>query len=316
MAPKSREHVTSDIESSDDEGIKNLDYKPPRDFTLHKAKKHTTSVFDVDEAVKHELWLIRVPEGVSNEDLATMSISLPSSTKPKSSKDIEPLGTLKKKETSFNSSSSTTIKYQLQTVAPDSGVASEMLALQPLIPDASKGGRLVQAPLGVHHHLALVASTSIPSGATLGEEILARPIPKREQPEGLKARFQFTGAETHISGNKAPKSGKKFAQAWPEMLEKRKRTLENDAELNRKRKAAMEAEARGDEHEETEEVEEEAAEESQAEEQEEEEEEVEAQPSPAKKRKGEDMEVEGVEEKKSKKEKKDKKEKKEKKNKD
>ncbi|KAG0251014.1 hypothetical protein BGZ95_007014, partial [Linnemannia exigua] len=55
MAPKSREHVNSDIESSDDEGIKNLDYKPPRDFTLHKAKKHTASVFDVDEAAKHEL---------------------------------------------------------------------------------------------------------------------------------------------------------------------------------------------------------------------------------------------------------------------
>ncbi|OAQ26599.1 hypothetical protein K457DRAFT_684474 [Linnemannia elongata AG-77] len=292
MAPKSRENVTSDIESSDDEGIKSLDYKPPRDFSLHTAKKHTHSVFDVDEASKHELWLIRVPEGVSNEDLETMSITLPPSTKPTTSKETTTLGSLKKKEISAYSSATTTIKYHLQTVSPESGIAGEMLSLQPLIPAANKGGRLLQAPNGVHQHLALVASTSIPSGQTLGEEILSRPIPKREQPEGLKQRFQFAGTDSPVPGAKLSGSGKKFAAEWLKTLEKREREAEEEAEKKRQKEleAAMEDE--------------------------------ESQPSPAKKRKGEDMEVDGTEEKKikkekkEKKEKKDKKEKKEKKNKD
>ncbi|KAF8946304.1 hypothetical protein BGZ47_000850 [Haplosporangium gracile] len=318
MAPKSRENINSDIESSDDEGIKNLDYKPPRDFSLYKAKKHTTSVFDVDEAAKHELWLIRVPEGVSNEDLTTMSITLPSSTKPTTSKETTTLGSLKKKETSAYSSATTTIKYHLQTVAPDSGIAGEMLSLQPLIPDASKGGRLVQAPFGVHQHLALVASTTIPSGQTLGEEILSRPIPKREQPEGLKQRFQFTGSESPVPGAKLSGSGKKFAAGWLKTLDKRAREAEEEEE--KKRQKALEAAMEDDEElEEIVAVEETGEEQKEKEQEEEEEEEEESQPSPAKKRKGEDMEVDGAEEKKAKKEKKekkDKKDKKEKKNKD
>ncbi|KAH7028701.1 hypothetical protein BKA57DRAFT_479213 [Linnemannia elongata] len=314
MAPKSRENVTSDIESSDDEGIKSLDYKPPRDFSLHTAKKHTHSVFDVDEASKHELWLIRVPEGVSNEDLETMSITLPPSTKPTTSKETTTLGSLKKKEISAYSSATTTIKYHLQTVSPESGIAGEMLSLQPLIPAANKGGRLLQAPNGVHQHLALVASTSIPSGQTLGEEILSRPIPKREQPEGLKQRFQFAGTDSPVPGAKLSGSGKKFAAEWLKTLEKREREAEEEAEKKRQK----ELEAAMEDEEELEEIA--AAEEAvEEQEQEEEEEEEESQPSPAKKRKGEDMEVDGTEEKKvkkEKKEKKDKKEKKEKKNKD
>lgn len=274
---------------------------------MHKAKKHTISVFDVDEAAKHELWLIRVPEGVTNEDLATMSLTLPPSTKPTTSKETTTIGSLKKKETSPYSSVSTTYKYHLQTVAPDSGIAGEMFSLQPLIPDATKGGRLVQAPFGVHQHLALVASTSIPSGQTLGEEILSRPIPQREQPEGLKQRFQFAGSESPAPGTKLSGSGKKFAAAWLKTLDKRAREAEEEAE--RKRQKDLEAAMEDDE-----ELEEIVAIE-EAEEQEQEDEEA-PQPSPAKKRKGEDMEVDGSEEKKAKKEKKDKKDKKEKKNKD
>ncbi|KAF9538485.1 hypothetical protein EC957_006718 [Mortierella hygrophila] len=310
MAPKSRENVNSDIESSDDEGIKSLDYKPPRDFSLHTAKKHAHSVFDVDEASKHELWLIRVPEGVSNEDLETMSITLPPSTKPTTSKETTTLGSLKKKETSAYSSATTTIKYHLQTVSPDSGIAGEMLSLQPLIPAANKGGRLLQAPNGVHQHLALVASTSIPSGQTLGEEILSRPIPKRDQPEGLKQRFQFAGADSPAPGAKLSGSGKKFAAEWLKTLEKRASEAEEEAEKKRQKEleAAMEDDEELEEIATVEETEEQL-------EEEQEQEEEESQPSPAKKRKGEDMEVDGSEEKKVKKEKKDKK-KKEKKNKD
>ena len=236
-----------------------------------------------------------------------MSITLPPSTKPTTSKETTTLGSLKKKETSAYSSATTTIKYHLQTVSPDSGIAGEMLQLQPLIPAANKGGRLLQAPNGVHQHLALVASTSIPSGQTLGEEILSRPIPKREQPEGLKQRFQFAGTDSPVSGAKLSGSGKKFAAEWLKTLEKRAREAEEEAEKKRQKdlQAAMEDD---EELEETAAVDE--AEEQLEEEQEEEEE---SQPSPAKKRKGEDMEVDGAEEKKVKKEKKDKKEKKEKK---
>ncbi|KAG0209051.1 hypothetical protein BGX28_000151 [Mortierella sp. GBA30] len=315
MAPKSRETVHSDIESSDDEGvIKNLDYKPPKGFSVHKAKKHSVSVFDVDETVKHDLWLIRVPEGVSNEDLATMSITLPA-TSASSNSSHEPvsLGSLKKKEISMTSSSSTTIKYQLQTVSPDSGFAGEMLSLQALVPDSSKGGRLVQAPMGIHQHLALVAQPTIPSGKPLADEILARPIPKREQPEGLKMRFKFSGMDTQVPGAKLSGSGKKFAEQWAKTLEKRQR--EQEEELLRAQQAE-EAELAEDEEAEAaeaiaEEVDLDTEEIAAAEE---EKEEV-AETVPAKKRKSEHAEVDGEGEKKVKKEKREKKEKKDKKDK-
>ncbi|GJJ67902.1 hypothetical protein EMPS_00248 [Entomortierella parvispora] len=324
MAPKSKEHVVSDSESSGDEGtIKNLDYKPPRDFSLYKSKKHTASVFDTDEAAKHELWLIRVPEGVSNEDLATMTINLPpksssslAQSSSKSSHDSSEapvtLGTLKKKETSTSSSSSTTIKYHLQTVSADSGFAGEMLSLNALVPDSSKGGRLVQAPLGVHHHLALVAQASIPSGAPLAEEILSRPIPKREQPEGLKMRFKVSGFDTQVPGAKLSGSGKAFAAKWAVTLEKRRKE-EEEALL----RAQQEAEESDAENEEEEEAAAESAEEamdttpvsadSEAVEAEEEEP---VQEAPAKKRKVDSADASAVEQKKSKKEKKEKKDKK------
>ncbi|KAG9322458.1 hypothetical protein KVV02_003184 [Mortierella alpina] len=308
MSPKSRETVHSDIESSDDEGvIKNLDYKPPKGFTVHRAKKHTTSVFDVDETVQHELWLIRVPEGVSNEDLASMSITLPPTTPSKESDESFTLGTLKKKETSSSTNTSSTTKYQLRTVPTDSGFAGEMLALQPLVPDSSKGGRLVQAPLGIRHHLALVAQPTIPSGEPLADEILSRPIPKREQPEGLKMRFKFSGMETQVPGVKLSGSGKKFAEQWAKTLEKRQREQEED--LIRAQQAEAE-EAVEDEDQVEAEAEEDvvATEEAQ--------EAPETSSAPAKKRKNEQAEVDGEDEKKVKKEKKSKKEKRDKEKKD
>ncbi|KAF9318349.1 hypothetical protein BG003_011362 [Podila horticola] len=300
---KSREYITSDIESSDDEGgIKNLDYKPPSDFSLYKAKKHTTSTFDADETVNHELWLIRVPENVTNEDLASMKIELPS--KHAKSSETTVLGSLKKKEASAHSSSSTSTKYQLQTVSTESGFAGEMMALQPLVPDSSKGGRLVQAPLGIQQHLILVASPSIPSGEPLAEEILNRPIPKRAQPEGLKQRFQFAGSESQVPGEKIAKSGKKFAAEWAKTLEARKIRQEEalraqEAEEEEEEEEEQEAEAEAEIVAEVAEVTE-AVEEVQEDEKE----------TSTKKRKGEDMEVDAKEEKKAKKEKKEKKEKK------
>ncbi|KAF9174861.1 hypothetical protein BGX21_001051 [Mortierella sp. AD011] len=313
MAPKSRETVNSDIELSDDEGvIKNLDYKPPKDFSIYKARKHTVSAFDVDEAAQHELWLIRVPEGISNEDLATMSLTLPTSTST-SPKEKHTLGTLKKKEVSSNSSSTTT-KYQLQTVSPDSGFAGEMMALQPLVPDASKEGRLVQAPLGFHQHLALVAQPSIPSGAPLAEEILARPIPKREQPEGLKMRFKVSGFDTQVPGTKLSGSGKEFAANWAKVLEKRQKDQEEELLRAQQAMEAMEAEDEAENEAENEveevdgEIEDNADEVAVAVEEEEEKSEL-----PAKKRKVESMDVDASESKKVKKDKKDKKDKKEKK---
>ncbi|KAG0046252.1 hypothetical protein BGZ83_008553 [Gryganskiella cystojenkinii] len=318
MAPKSREHVLSDDESSGDEGtIKNLDYKPPKDFSLHKTKKHAaSSVFDVDETVKHELWLIRVPEGVTNDDLATMTLNIPSKSHAKSTSSHDApvsLGTLKKKEVSSNSSSSTTIKYQLQTVPADSGFAGEMLSLNALVPDATQGGRLVQAPLGVHHHLALVAHASIPSGEPLAQEILSRPVPKREQPEGLKMRFKFSGFDTQVPGAKLSGSGKEFAAKWAKTLEKRRQEEEeallraqqeaedSDAEAEQEEEeVAAESESGSDVMDVTPVVAEPALEQAQEE-------------APAKKRKGDSMEVDADDHKKVKKEKKEKKEKKDKK---
>ncbi|KAI8595973.1 hypothetical protein EDD21DRAFT_20177, partial [Dissophora ornata] len=288
------------------------DYKPPKDFALHKAKKHTTSAFDVDETVTHELWLIRVPEGVSNEDLATMSLTIPQHSS--SSKDTLSLGSLKKKEISSTSSSSTTTKYQLQTVSPESGFAGEMLALEALVPDSSKGGRLVQAPLGIKRHLALVAQPTIPSGAPLADEILSRPIPKRRQPEGLRMRFKVSGFDTQVPGSKLTGSGKEFAARWAKTLEKRQRDQEED--LLRAQQAQDEAEAEGEEEETAEAGESENDDKEDAVVQEEEQQ-VEAEVAPAKKRKAElnDANDDASEEKKIKKEKKDKKVKKEKKDK-
>ncbi|KAG0040622.1 hypothetical protein BGZ82_000580 [Podila clonocystis] len=301
---KSREYVTSDIESSDDEGgIKNLDYKPPSDFSLYKAKKNTSSTFDADETVNHELWLIRVPENVTNEDLASMKIELPS--KHAKSSETTVLGSLKKKEASAHSSTSTSTKYQLQTVSAESGFAGEMMALQPLVPDSSKGSRLVQAPLGIQQYLILVASPSIPSGEPLAEEILNRPIPKRAQPEGLKQRFQFAGSESQVPGEKISKSGKKFAAEWAKTLEARKIRQE---EALRAQEAEEEEEEEEEENQEAEAEAEIVAEVAEAVEEVHEEEET-----LTKKRKGEDMEVDAKDEKKAKKEKKEKKEKKSKK---
>ncbi|KAG0299945.1 hypothetical protein BGZ98_009630 [Dissophora globulifera] len=322
MAPKSKAHIDSDIELSDDEGVpKNLDYKPPKDFTLSKSKKNVVSAFDVDETVNHELWLIRVPEGVTNEDLATMSLALPQESP--STKETLTIGTLKKKEISSKSTSSSITKYQLQTVSPDSGFAGEMLALQALIPDSSQHGRLVQAPLGIHRHLALVAHPSLPSGTPLAEEILARPIPKREQPEGLKMRFKVSGFDTQVPGSSLSGSGKKFAARWAETLEKRQRDLEEDM---RREQQAMENALKAEADEQAQEEEEEDAEVAQAVESGDDIEEAavvktvetveletEIEPPSAKKRKAEEVEVAASEEKKIKKEKKDKKEKKEKK---
>ncbi|KAF9432319.1 hypothetical protein BGZ76_010972 [Entomortierella beljakovae] len=315
MAPKSRETIHSDMESSDDEGvIKNLDYKPPNDFSLYKAQRDTVSTFDVDETVKHEVWLIRVPEGVSNDDLATMSITLP----PTGSEESVSLGTLKKKEIT-SSSASTTTKYHLQTVSPESGFAGEMSSLHALVPDASKRGCLVQAPIGIKHHLALVAQPSIPSGVPLAQEILSRPISKREQPEGLEMRFKFMGADTQVPGAKLSGSGKKFAAEWAKVLEKRQRDYEEELlreqqEMEEEMEAEEEAQAQAEEDDdEAEGIAEEAVQESTVIAVEEEEEDVPVAAVEDKKRKVEDSNVDASESKKAKKDKKEKKDKKDKK---
>ncbi|KAF9162426.1 hypothetical protein DFQ26_003555 [Actinomortierella ambigua] len=223
---KSAQYINdSDISDDDSQVIKNLDYKPPKDFIMHRAKKDVVSAFDVDETVEHEMWLIRVPEGVTNEDLASMSISVPSST---SSSETAVLGSIKKKEISGTFNTST--KYQLQTIAKDDPLTSEMATLKALVPDSSKGGKLVQTPVGFKRHLAVVAHASVPSGSVLAQEILERPIPERAQPQGLKARFKFAGVDTQEPGQKLTGSGKEFARKWKEEEARRLKQKEEDAQ--------------------------------------------------------------------------------------
>jgi hypothetical protein len=202
----------------------------------------------------------------------------------------------------------------MQTVSANSGFAGEMLSLNALIPDATKGGRLVQAPLGVHHHLALVAQASIPSGAPLAEEILSRPIPKREQPEGLKMRFKVSGFDTQIPGAKLSGSGKAFAAKWAETLEKRRR--EEEEALLREQQEMEDGESEAEvEHEERREgdVESESEPVNDSPVADEQEQEEPLKQESAKKRKGDAANLDASESKKSKKEKKDKRDKKEKK---
>lgn len=189
-----------------------------------------------------------------------------------------------------------------------------MLSLHALVPDSSLKGKLVQAPLGFKHHLALIAQPSVPSGEPLAEEILSRPVPKKDQPEGLKMRFHFSGSETQLPGAKLTGSGKDFAKQWAKTLEKRQKEKEEEELRAQQMEEEAEAEEDDDEEEQTEQDEEDedegTVETADIEVEAEVEPEQEKAETAGKKRKGDHMEVESTEEKKVKKEKKEKKEKK------
>ncbi|KAF9579023.1 hypothetical protein BGW38_004898 [Lunasporangiospora selenospora] len=308
---KSAVYVNSDIESSDDEVItsKSMSYQPPAGFSLHKPKKGASSDFDISNTSENEVWLIRVPEGITNEDLSSIKLKTMPPTSGKSSHKTVTLGTLKKKDTS-------TTKYALQTITRDSGFAQEVFSLCPLFPTKAEPGHVIQASSGLNavtHHLALVVEPTTPAIEPLAEEILSRPYQPRDQPEGLKMRFQFAGSQTQVPGTKLSGSGKQFAARWAETLEKRRKQEEEEKEARlREEQEQEEAEAEENDtaEEKAEEEKEEVAEEvdeSQLEEQEQE--------KHSKKRKNEDAETEEVDAKEEKKHKKEKKEKKEKKHK-
>ncbi|KAI8979461.1 DNA-directed RNA polymerase I, subunit RPA34.5 [Mycotypha africana] len=184
------------------------------------------SPFDKESVVDDdkELWLIRIPDNLTEEDVANMAIHLPADTTKASKKPL----------CQFQKSSN---KYALYTVptedtasdmpkedeaasneeTQDLGISGhEMLSFDCLLPSREENGRFVFAPKTFDKYLILNQEVDIPDTTILAQSILEKPVYKREQPEGLKMRYKpygyysgepITAADKmETSDNEEPKS--------------------------------------------------------------------------------------------------------------
>ncbi|ORX56963.1 hypothetical protein DM01DRAFT_1334518 [Hesseltinella vesiculosa] len=163
-----------------------IDEHLPEGFTKVDPTSQSTSLFDTTALDDDkEIWLIRVPNEVSAEELCSMQLKQGKSAgKPKS-------------RLLLNDND----KYTMYRVPDDQdekdmGVSGqEMFGLECLLP--SGGGKLSFAPKSISNYLILDEEIDIPDGVALAEAIRERPIPKREQPTGLQMRFKPYGFDTN-----------------------------------------------------------------------------------------------------------------------
>ncbi|ORZ00582.1 DNA-directed RNA polymerase I, subunit RPA34.5 [Syncephalastrum racemosum] len=143
------------------------------------SKLTLSSVKDDDK----ELWLIRIPDNVSPEQLAGMKIKVPSSSQ-------KSLGKLKQGDDTF-------VLHNLpngEAQDEDSGISGqEMQQFTCLLPRRKDGDEMSLASKPFKQHLILSQQVDIPDVTQIGKALLDTPVAKRPQPEGLKMRYKPIG---------------------------------------------------------------------------------------------------------------------------
>ncbi|KAI9474061.1 MAG: DNA-directed RNA polymerase I, subunit RPA34.5 [Benjaminiella poitrasii] len=176
-----------------------------------------------------ELWLIRIPDNMTEEDLANMKIKSPSEKATK-----KPLGKTEKngdKYALYKVPTATDLKTESDEEAEDNvdiGISGqEMISLDCLVPTRENNGQLTFAPKKFSQYLILNQVVDIPDTTIMAQSILDKPVYKREQPEGLKMRFKPYG---YYSGEVTTNDDSiKAVAAEDETPKKRKRSEDNDA---------------------------------------------------------------------------------------
>ncbi|KLO19636.1 hypothetical protein SCHPADRAFT_935136 [Schizopora paradoxa] len=146
-----------------------------------------SETFDYD-ALKEdddlELWIIRVPDGISPKHLNNQQIPVPSSS------STQQIGTLSRKHATYDiwSVCPQTIHNDGQPPAPAGG--DETLGLTCLVPRKKKDSKLYMAPKPVVHHLVLSGQPALPTPPTSPPE----PYRRYSHPHSvLKHRFLPVG---------------------------------------------------------------------------------------------------------------------------
>ncbi|KAI8988892.1 DNA-directed RNA polymerase I, subunit RPA34.5 [Pilobolus umbonatus] len=163
--------------------------------------KHTVSKFSsaFDKEIiaddDKELWLIRVPANISEQDLANMDLKKSFIKKNKScSMKVDKVDYVLNKVPTKNYEDRE--EEEKESAMGVSG--QEMLLFDCLVPSREQNGDFTFAPKPFDQHLILSEVLDIPTDTSLAESIRDTPVYKREQPEGLKMRFMPTG---YYSGN-------------------------------------------------------------------------------------------------------------------
>ncbi|KAK4519965.1 uncharacterized protein ATC70_010209 [Mucor velutinosus] len=197
------------------------------------------SVFDkevLDDDDK-ELWLIRIPDNLSEEDVASMKIKAPTDKATK-----KPLAKFEKEDDKYalykvptaSDLKSESDDENLDDENVDLGISGhEMVSFDCLVPSREDGGKLAFAPKKFDQFLILNQIVDIPDSIALAQSILDKPVYKREQPEGLKMRFKpygyYSGQVT--DGDAEMKDTKDVAADQCDVAKKRKR-VETEEERN------------------------------------------------------------------------------------
>ncbi|KAI9251082.1 DNA-directed RNA polymerase I, subunit RPA34.5 [Helicostylum pulchrum] len=136
-----------------------------------------------------ELWLIRIPDNLSEEDLVNMKIKVPAQ---KASK---------KALAKYEKDSERYALYKVPTEEDtedgepvDLGISGhEMVAFDCLVPSREDNGKLVFAPKKFDQYLILNQVVDIPDSTAYAQSVLDTPVYRRDQPKGLKMRFMPYG---------------------------------------------------------------------------------------------------------------------------
>ncbi|CAO3698804.1 hypothetical protein G6F70_004127 [Rhizopus microsporus] len=167
----------------------------PRGFKPCLSKYSSPFDKEILQDDDKELWLIRIPDNISEKDLEQLKLKVPTATTTsklaKLEKDNSKYALYKVPTDNFSSSGSSSSSNSIDDdkAQNDVGISGqEMLSFDCLVPSREDN---VDKPF--EHCLILDEIVDIPDSTALAESIRDSPIYKREQPEGLKLRFLPTG---------------------------------------------------------------------------------------------------------------------------
>ncbi|KAI8351804.1 DNA-directed RNA polymerase I, subunit RPA34.5 [Choanephora cucurbitarum] len=169
----------------------------PKDFKPALSK--FDSAFDKETLLDddNELWLIRIPDNLSESDLTHIKFKTPGEKATK-----KPLGKFEKEDDTYTLYKVPTAQHlksesdseELSDDQLDLGISGhEMLSFHCLVPSREHNGQFVFAPKPFDQYLILNETVDIPDTTPLAHSILNTPVYKREQPEGLQMRFKPYG---------------------------------------------------------------------------------------------------------------------------
>ncbi|KAG1052071.1 hypothetical protein G6F43_005764 [Rhizopus delemar] len=197
-----------------------------------------SSSFDKETLVDDdkELWLIRVPDNISEKDIEQLKLKAPTSTSTKLAKfekNNNKYALYRVPTEQFNSVD----EDDEDSEKRDHGISGqEMLGFDCLVPCREENGKLVKINKPFEQYLILDEIVDIPDSTALAEAIRDSPVYKREQPEGLKMRFMPAGYYSNHEGPVEQQNNKRVAEAEEEGSEKKKSKKEKKKKEKKEKK--------------------------------------------------------------------------------